>query len=99
MVQLLTALRLFLPDAGLILSTREPAELRDHLIPLGITSMSAGSRTDPGGYARDESAAAQFEIADHRDPEAVAALIRRLGYEPVWKDWDAAFLSAAPGGR
>jgi 2-iminoacetate synthase len=96
MVQLLTALRLFLPDAGLVLSTREPAELRDHLIPLGVTSMSAGSRTAPGGYSRDGSGEAQFEIADHRDPETVAAVIRRLGYEPVWKDWDAAFLSTAP---
>lgn len=99
MVQLLIALRLFLPDAGLILSTREPAELRDHLVPLGVTSMSAGSRTDPGGYSRGESAEAQFEIADHRDPEAVADLIHRLGYEPVWKDWDAAFLGTAPEGR
>jgi 2-iminoacetate synthase len=92
MVQLLTALRLLLPDAGLILSTRESPNLRDHLIPLGITSMSAGSRTDPGGYAHDAEAEAQFEIADHRSPHAVADVIRQKGYEPVWKDWDVAFL-------
>ena len=92
MVQLLTALRLLLPDAGLILSTRESPNLRDHLIPLGITSMSAGSRTDPGGYAHDAEAEAQFEIADHRSPHAVAEVIRKKGYEPVWKDWDVAFL-------
>lgn len=96
MVQLLTALRLFLPSAGLILSTREPPYLRDHLIPLGITSMSAGSRTDPGGYAHASRAESQFEIADHRSPEEIAGVIRHKGYEPVWKDWDAAYLEASP---
>ncbi len=91
-VQLLTALRLFLPDAGFTLSTREPAELRDHLIGLGITSMSAGSRTEPGGYTHPQSggAEAQFEICDDRDPETIAGVIRQKGYEPVWKDWDEA---------
>jgi 2-iminoacetate synthase len=92
MVQLMTALRLFLPDAGLVLSTREAPSLRDNLIPLGITSMSAGSRTEPGGYVHDSQAEAQFEIADNRSPQAVSDMIRRKGYEPVWKDWDAAFL-------
>jgi 2-iminoacetate synthase len=91
-VQLLTALRLFLPDAGLVLSTRESPYLRDHMIPLGITSMSAGSRTEPGGYAQETHAEAQFAVADERSPEVVAEVIRRKGYEPVWKDWDAAFL-------
>ncbi len=92
MVQLLTALRLFLPDAGLILSTRESPYLRDHLIPLGITSMSAGSRTEPGGYVHAAEAESQFEIADHRSAQAVAEVIKQKGYEPVWKDWDVAFL-------
>ncbi len=94
LVQLLTALRLFLPDTGFTLSTREPSELRDHLIPLGITSMSAGSKTDPGGYTHPQGteAEAQFEIADDRTPETVADVIRQMGYEPVWKDWDEAFL-------
>lgn len=91
-VQLITALRLLLPDAGLVLSTREPAYLRDNLIPVGITSMSAGSCTAPGGYAHEVQAEAQFDIADHRSPEAVAKIIKAKGYEPVWKDWDAAFL-------
>ena len=54
LVQLICALRLFLPDAGFTLSTRESPALRDHLIPLGITTMSAGSHTEPGGYARAE---------------------------------------------
>jgi 2-iminoacetate synthase len=137
LVQLVGAFRLMFPDAGLVLSTREPARLRDGLIPLGITLMSAGSHTEPGGYtgagrekihhtergkivelgasewatlsvgrasSRAESqnggssgasphqtnATGQFEIADDRSPGEVAELIRKLGYEPVWKDWDAA---------
>ena len=120
LVQLIAAFRLFMPDVGLVLSTREPAALRDGLLPLGITHASAGSHTEPGGYTgagkdsihqtvrgrivalaadagervlatgRATNATGQFEIADDRSPEEVAALIRRLGYEPVWKDWDAA---------
>jgi 2-iminoacetate synthase len=120
LVQLVCAFRLMFPDAGLVLSTREPARLRDGLIPLGITLISAGSHTEPGGYTgagREKihhtergrivelasgasewaatnghatNATGQFEIADDRSPGEVAELIRKLGYEPVWKDWDAA---------
>lgn len=119
LVQLVAAFRLFLPDAGLVLSTREPAPLRDGLLPLGITHASAGSHTEPGGYTgagrdsihqtvrgrivelaadasewspqsgRATNATGQFDIADERSAGEIAALIRRLGYEPVWKDWDA----------
>jgi len=117
LVQLVCAFRLMFPDVGLVLSTREPARLRDGLIPLGITLISAGSHTEPGGYTGagkrnlhhtlrgrivelgssewaaagpDPRATGQFDIADQRSPDEVAQLIRRLGYEPVWKDWDAA---------
>jgi 2-iminoacetate synthase len=114
LVQLVCALRLLLPDAGLVLSTRESPSLRDGLIPLGITMISAGSHTEPGGYTgagREKlhqtqrgrivaladgasewagGATGQFDIADDRSPDQVADLLRRLGYEPVWKDWDAA---------
>jgi len=120
LVQLVCAFRLFLPDAGLVLSTREPAKLRDGLIPLGVTLISAGSHTEPGGYTgagrekihrtergrivelasgssewapmpdRATNATGQFDIADGRSPQEISELIRRLGYEPVWKDWDAA---------
>jgi 2-iminoacetate synthase len=119
LVQLVCAFRLFLPDVGLVLSTREPAKLRDGLIPLGITLMSAGSHTEPGGYtgagaenvhltergrivelasgasewAGRRNATGQFDIADDRSPEEIAEVIARLGYEPVWKDWDAALVS------
>ncbi len=121
LVQLLAAFRVAFPDIGLVLSTREPAWLRDGLIPLGVTLMSAGSHTEPGGYtgagtdnlhltekgrmkplpvdgslvdsSSDGSrakATGQFDIADERAPSEIAELILRLGYEPVWKDWDAA---------
>jgi len=92
LVHMLTALRVFLPDAGLLLSTRESKEFRDNMIPLGVTSMSAGSCTRVGGYTGDPASAGQFEIADHRSPGEVAETIKDIGYEPVWKDWDAAFI-------
>lgn len=93
-VQLLCAMRLLLHDAGLVLSTRESAELRDHLLPLGITQMSAGSCTAPGGYGEDAHATEQFAIDDQRSPDEVAAMLRERGYDPVWKDWDTSFLDS-----
>jgi 2-iminoacetate synthase len=120
LAQLVCAFRLMFPDVGLVLSTREMPKLRDGLIPLGITMISAGSHTEPGGYTgagkekihhtergrivelasgasewapqenHATNATGQFNIADERPAQEVAELIRRLGYEPVWKDWDAA---------
>jgi 2-iminoacetate synthase len=87
LVQLLCALRIFLPDVGVTLSTREPPALRDGLVHLGITSMSAGSHTEPGGYAEATDAEPQFEISDTRSPGEVAAALRAAGLDPVWKDW------------
>jgi 2-iminoacetate synthase len=89
MAQLVCALRLFLPDAGIVLSTRETAAFRDGMIRLGVTQVSAGSRTEPGGYARPEEAGKQFEVEDGRSPEEVAEAIRQAGLDPVWKDWEA----------
>ena len=88
LVQMLLAMRLFLPDAGIVLSTREPAHLRDALIPLGVTQMSAGSKTEPGGYTSPCQDGEQFSVSDRRSPQQVAEEIKRAGYEPVWKDWD-----------
>jgi len=79
-------------DAGLGPPTRERAELRDHLIKLGITKVSAGSKTNPGGYSRQCDATEQFQTDDTRSPAQVAAMIRAQGLEPVWKDWDSAFV-------
>ncbi|MBI2423914.1 MAG: 2-iminoacetate synthase ThiH [Candidatus Hydrogenedentes bacterium] len=95
LVQIILALRLFLPEAGFNLSTREAPELRDKLLPLGVTHMSAGSSTRPGGYAtRGKEVLEQFEIEDFRSPSEIRDLIRSLGYDPVWKDYDRAFDTA-----
>lgn len=122
LAQLICALRLMFPDAGIVLSTRENPKLRDGLMPLGVTMMSAGARTEPGGYTgagkekihhtergiikelasgssewavpdgHVTNATGQFDVADERSPGEVAERIRKLGYEPVWKDWDAALM-------
>ena len=91
-VQLWCAMRIALPDAEMVLSTREAPALREALVPLGVNRMSAGSKTTPGGYAKATDAGAQFQIVDERGPTEVADAITRLGYEVVWKDWDRAFL-------
>jgi 2-iminoacetate synthase len=96
LVQLICALRLWLPDAGLTLSTRESAALRDHLLPLGITQLSAGSCTAPGGYGHMVEGGEQFTIADDRDAGQICAMLKARGYEAVWKDWDGAFRTRPP---
>jgi 2-iminoacetate synthase len=113
LAQLVCALRLTFPQVGIVLSTRERAPLRDALASMGVTTMSAGSHTEPGGYTRkggdhlhhtirgriiapefengeDQLATGQFEISDERSPAEIAAVLRRHGLEPVWKDWDQA---------
>jgi len=102
LVQLMLALRLYLPEVGFNISTRERPEFRDRLIPLGVTHMSAGSSTQPGGYQTYRRGHAdertnyrevleQFTIDDHRPPGGVLQAIRNAGYDPVWKDYDHAF--------
>jgi len=93
LVQMMLALRLCFADAGLVLSTREPADLRDQLVKLGITKMSAGSRTSPGGYSHDRPSDGQFEVNDERNAADIVAMLKCQDLEPVWKDWDRAFLS------
>ncbi|MEX1058337.1 MAG: 2-iminoacetate synthase ThiH [Natronospirillum sp.] len=88
LVQLICAWRLFSPDVELSLSTRERAAFRDQLIPLGITALSAESKTQPGGYAVDaDKALEQFEIDDTRPLEHVVTAVQAKGYETVFKDW------------
>ncbi len=91
LVQMVTALRLFLPDAPFSLSTREPAGLRRHLLPLGFTQMSAGSCTAPGGYGHADKSGLQFEVEDNRSVAEISEELKSLGLEPVWKDWDGGF--------
>lgn len=90
LTQIILALRLCFADIGMALSTRETKEYRDSLVPLGITRMSAGSKTNPGAYSNDEEmeGTEQFVIADERNAEEVVAMLKSKGYDPVWKDWD-----------
>ncbi len=91
LVQLLCAYRLFNPEVELSISTRESAQFRDQLLPLGVTSMSAASKTQPGGYALDDVELEQFEISDERSAAKVADAIRAKGFQPVWNDWHSAY--------
>jgi 2-iminoacetate synthase len=88
LVQLICAYRLFNEEVEISLSTRETEQFRNHCVQLGITSISAGSKTNPGGYAVEPGSLEQFEISDERSPMEIAQMIRTKGYEPVWKDWD-----------
>ncbi|WP_443938471.1 2-iminoacetate synthase ThiH [Pedobacter sp. MW01-1-1] len=88
LVQLICAYRLFNQEVELSISTRESAAFRDNIIKLGITSISAGSKTNPGGYVVAPESLEQFEISDERTPAEIAQVIRKQGYEAVWKDWD-----------
>ncbi|MHC4212874.1 MAG: 2-iminoacetate synthase ThiH [Planctomycetota bacterium] len=91
LAQMIMALRLCFADATLVLSTREPAGLRNNLIKLGITRLSAGSKTNPGGYSGRKDTTGQFEIDDTRTAAEIAAMIKLQGLDPVWKDWDRGF--------
>jgi 2-iminoacetate synthase len=113
LARLVCAFRICFPQVGVVLSTREPAPLRDALASLGVTAMSSGSHTEPGGYTgqgkreahqtvrgrilppdetNEEIATGQFEISDERSPAEMAEVLRRSGFEPVWKDWDQALV-------
>lgn len=89
LVQLICAFRIFNEEVELSLSTREHEKFRDHVFKLGITSMSAGSKTNPGGYALEQESLEQFEISDERSTAEIAKMIRKNDYEVVYKDWDA----------
>lgn len=93
LAQLIIAMRLVFADAELVLSTRERQEFRDGMVGLGVTRMSAGSKTQPGGYSLDDGATEQFAITDTRSPAEVLEMIAQHGYEPVWKDFDRGFLA------
>ncbi len=91
LAQLTFAFRIFDPDVDISYSTREDHKFRNNMATLGVTTMSAGSRTEPGGYATHVDALEQFAISDSASPDMVAEDLRRLGREPVWKDWDRVF--------
>ncbi len=91
LAQLTFAFRIFDHDVDISYSTRETPEFRANMMKLGVTSMSAGSKTEPGGYYSTPDALEQFEVSDSRTPAQVTEEIRALGYEAVWKDWDKIF--------
>jgi 2-iminoacetate synthase len=88
LAQIIFAYRIFDHDIEIALSTRESSAFRDNMATLGITSLSAGSKTDPGGYAVYKDELEQFEVNDGRNPNEVLSAVKRMGYEVVWKDWD-----------
>lgn len=91
LVQLICAYRIWNEELEISISTRESENFRNHIISLGATSMSAGSKTNPGGYSMNEQALEQFEISDTRNTDTFKRQIEISGYEPVWKDWDSSF--------
>ena len=93
LVQLICAYRLFNEEVELSISTRESTVFRDHIINLGITSMSAGSKTNPGGYAVEPESLEQFEISDERSTGEIVTMLKGRGYEAVWKDWDQSLIN------
>ena len=91
LAQLTFAMRIFDHDVDISYSTRETAALRDNMAALGVTTMSAESKTEPGGYYSYPQALEQFHVSDERTAVEVEAVLRRIGIEPVWKDWDSSF--------
>lgn len=87
-VRILVAMRLFLPFAGITVSTRESKSFRDSILPLGVTKMSAGVSTSVGGHTANASTS-QFEIADSRSLQQFKTDLQNMGYQPVLHDWSS----------
>lgn len=87
-IQTFLAFRLFLPRVGINVSTRESQALRDSLLGLGVSRLSAGSKTSVGGYDREHLTEDQFDVADSRSVAQVKADLKSMGYQPVHKDWE-----------
>ncbi|TVZ26356.1 2-iminoacetate synthase [Gillisia sp. Hel_I_86] len=88
LLQVICAYRLLDEEVELSISTREREIFRDHIVHLGITSMSAESKTNPGGYVVAPESLEQFEISDERSTEIITQMLSKNGIEPVWKDWE-----------
>ncbi|MDR1497663.1 MAG: 2-iminoacetate synthase ThiH [Puniceicoccales bacterium] len=101
LAQTICAFRLFNNEVEISLSTREAPRFRDNAMSLGVTTMSAGAKTNPGGYAEAATSVPtgvgsleQFHASDKRPPEEITVMLRGRGYEPVWKDWDPSYDNA-----
>jgi 2-iminoacetate synthase len=88
-VKIICLTRILFPRVGINLSTRETPRLRDHLLALGVTRVSAGSRTTVGGYADEATTdrAPQFDIADDRSVDEMIATLKEHHFDPVLTDW------------
>lgn len=91
LLQLICAYRIWNEDLEISISTRENEKFRNRIISLGATAMSAGSKTNPGGYAVDKESLEQFETSDERSMEEIRNVIKEAGYDPVMKDWDVVY--------
>jgi 2-iminoacetate synthase len=91
LVQLICAFRIFNHELEITLSTRESQQFRENILPLGITHMSAGSKTNPGGYAEPEESLEQFSVSDERSATEICSMLKGKGFDPVWKDWDKSY--------
>jgi 2-iminoacetate synthase len=98
LARIVFAFRIVFPDVPLLLSTRERPGFRDGMAGLGITKMSAGSRTTVGGYGEKEAVdEGQFRVSDARDVDTFCAMLRSRGLDPVFKNWDRVFHEASNG--
>jgi 2-iminoacetate synthase len=91
LVQLICAFRIFNHELEITLSTRESQQFRENILPIGITHMSAGSKTNPGGYAEPEESLEQFSVSDERSATEICSMLKGKGFDPVWKDWDKSY--------
>ena len=91
LAQLTFAMRIFDHDVDISYSTRESAEIRNNMATLGVTTMSAESKTEPGGYYSYPQTLEQFHVSDERKAVEVERDLKKLGREPIWKDWDQSF--------
>ncbi|AKK72322.1 thiamine biosynthesis protein ThiH [Chryseobacterium gallinarum] len=91
LLQLICAYRIWNEDLEISISTRESEVFRDHVVRLGATTMSAGSKTNPGGYSVDKESLEQFETSDERSMDEIRSMIKKAGYDPVMKDWESVY--------
>lgn len=87
LIKLICLARILFPRVGINLSTRENAHMRDHALPLGVTRISAASKTTVGGYILEESKDPQFDVRDSRSVIEIVDMLKRNNFDPVFTDW------------
>lgn len=87
LIKLICLTRILFPRVGINLSTRERSYIRDHALPLGITKISAASKTSVGGYTLSGDKEPQFNVMDTRSVEKIVTVLKQKGFDPVFTDW------------